>query len=102
MMRRAAVRMTWLCGALGVAIAVACKSGTTPHQPTPCPSYSGGASLTDSPYGLYHPVSDCLDPPPPFPPPAESGPATLAHAGGGGSFGAGPLPQGPAPGTTPG
>src|SRR2546421_683867 len=42
MMRRAAVRMTWLCGALGVAIAVACKSGTTPPPPTE----SGHVTLT--------------------------------------------------------
>src|SRR2546421_13107716 len=97
MMRRAAVRMTWLFGALGVAIAVACKSGTTPHQPTPCPSYSGGASLGDSLYGLYHLVSYCLDTLPAFTPPAESGHVTLIHATSVDSFVVVLMPQGQPP-----
>src|SRR5256885_5225122 len=99
MMRRAAVRMPWRCGALGVAIAVACKSGTTPHQPTPCPSYSGGAWLADSLYGLYHLVSYCLDTLPAFTPPAESGHVTLTHAGSVDSFVAVLVPQGQPPET---
>src|SRR2546430_13232979 len=61
MKRCAPVRMTWLLGAVAAAIAVTCKSSTTPHQPTPCPSYSGGLSQGDSLYGLYQLVSYCLD-----------------------------------------
>ncbi len=80
MIRRVPVRMTWLLGALGVAIAVACKGSTTPHQPALCPSYSGGVSQGDSLYGLYHLVSYCLDTLPAFTPPAESGHVTLIHA----------------------
>lgn len=45
-----------------------------------CPSYSGGASQTDSLYGLYHLVSYCLDTLPAYTPPAESGHVTLSHA----------------------
>src|SRR6266568_529524 len=86
MTRRLAVRMTWLLGAVGVAIAVACKGSTAPHQPTPCPSYSGGLSQGDSLYGLYHLVSYCLDTLPAFTPPAESGHVTLTHAMGVDSF----------------
>src|SRR5260221_926666 len=80
MTRCAPVRMTWLLGAVAAAIAVACKSSTTPHQPTPCPSYSGGLSHGDSPYGLYQVVSYCLDTLPPYGPPKISGPGTLSHA----------------------
>ncbi len=97
MMRRAPVRMTWLLGALGVAIAVACKGGTAPHQPALCPSYSGGASQGDSLYGLYHLVSYCLDTLPAFTPPAESGHVTLIHAASVDSFVAVLVPQGQAP-----
>ncbi len=97
MMRRAPVRMTWLLGALGVAIAVACKGGTAPHQPALCPSYSGGASQGDSLYGLYHLVSYCLDTLPAFTPPAESGHVTLIHATSVDSFVAVLVPQGQAP-----
>ena len=94
MMRRAPVRMTWLLGAVGVAIAVACKGSTAPHQPALCPSYSGGASQSDSLYGLYNLVSYCLDTLPAFTPPAESGHVTLSHAGGVDSFVAVLVPQG--------
>jgi len=89
--------MTWLLGALGVAIAVACKGGTAPHQPALCPSYSGGASQGDSLYGLYHLVSYCLDTLPAFTPPAESGHVTLIHATSVDSFVAVLVPQGQAP-----
>ena len=80
MMRRAPVRMTWILGAVGVAIAAACKGSTAPHQPALCPSYSGGASQGDSLYGLYNLVSYCLDTLPAFTPPAESGHVILIHA----------------------
>ncbi len=97
MIRRAPVRMTWLLGALGVAIAVACKGSTTPHQPALCPSYSGGVSQGDSLYGLYHLVSYCLDTLPAFTPPAESGHVTLIHATSVDSFVAVLVPQGQPP-----
>lgn len=97
MMRRAPVRMTWLLGAVGVAIAVACKGSTAPHQPALCPSYSGGASQSDSLYGLYNLVSYCLDTLPAFTPPAESGHVTLIHATSVDSFVAVLVPQGQAP-----
>ena len=97
MMRRAPVRMTWLLGAVGAAIAVACKGSTAPHQPTPCPSYSGGASQGDSLYGLYHLVSYCLDTLPAFTPPAESGHVVLIHATSVDSFVAVLVPQGQMP-----
>src|SRR6266571_8488653 len=97
MTRRAPARMAWLFGALGVAIAVACKGSTAPHQPTPCPSYSGGLSQGDSLYGLYHLVSYCLDTLPAFTPPAESGHVTLIHATSVDSFVAVLVPQGQAP-----
>jgi len=97
MTRRAPVRMTCLFGALGVAIAVACKGSTAPHQPTPCPSYSGGASQSDSLYGLYRLVSYCLDTLPAFTPPAESGHVTLSHASGVDSFVAVLASQGQSP-----
>ena len=97
MMRRAPVRMTWLLGAMGVAIAVACKGSTAPHQPALCPAYSGGASQSDSLYGLYHLVSYCLDTLPAFTPPAESGHVTLIHGTSVDSFVAVLVPQGQAP-----
>src|SRR5205807_7460395 len=97
MTRRAPVRMTSVFGALGVAIAVACKGSTAPHQPTPCPSYSGGLSQGDSLYGLYRLVSYCLDTLPAFTPPAESGHVTLTHAMTVDSFVAVLVPQGQAP-----
>jgi len=97
MTRRAAVHMTWLVGAVGAAMAVACSNSTTPHQPTPCPSYSGGLSQGDSLYGLYHLVSYCLDTLPAFTPPAESGHVTLIHATSVDSFVAVLVPQGQAP-----
>ncbi len=96
MTRRAAVRMTWLLGAVGAAMAAACSNSTTPHQP-PCPSYSGGLSQGDSLYGLYHLVSYCLDTLPAFTPPAESGHVTLIHATSVDSFVAVLVPQGQAP-----
>src|SRR2546422_8806964 len=82
MKRCAPVRMTWLLGAAAAAIAVTCKSSTTPHQPTPCPSYSGGLSQGDSLYGLYQLVSYCLDTLPPSGPPKISGHVTFAPATG--------------------
>ena len=97
MTRRAPVLMIWLFGAVGAAIAVACKSDTAPHQPAVCPSYSGGASPTDSLYGLYHLVSYCLDTLPAHVPPAESGHVTLNHAGSADSFVAVLVAQGQAP-----
>src|SRR5438270_10649280 len=99
MMRRAPVRITWLFGALGVAIAVACKGSTAPHQPALCPSYSGGASQGASLYGLYHLVSYCLDTLPAFTPPAESGHVVLLHATSVDSFVAVLVPQGQPPET---
>src|SRR5438046_10729637 len=85
MTRRAAVHMTWLVGAVGAAMAVACSNSTTPHQP-PCPSYSGGLSQGDSLYGLYQLVSYCLDTLPASGPPNISGHVTLSHATGVDSF----------------
>ena len=89
--------MTCLFGALGVAIAVACKGSTAPHQPTPCPSYSGGASQADSLYGLYQLVSYCVDTLPASTPPAVSGHVTLSLAGATDSFFAVVVPQGQPP-----
>jgi len=97
MTRRAPARTAWLFGALVVAIAVACKGSTAPHQPTPCPSYSGGLSQGDSLYGLYRLVSYCLDTLPAFTPPAESGHVTLIHAASVDSFVAVLVPQGQMP-----
>src|SRR5438067_1704464 len=97
MMRRAPVRMTWLLGAVGAAIAVACSGSTAPHQPALCPSYSGGLSQGDSLYGLYRLVSYCLDTLPASTPPAESGHVTLSHAAGVDSFVAVIVSQGQAP-----
>src|SRR5256886_4989853 len=99
MTRRAPVRMTWVFGALGVAVAVACKGSTAPHQPTPCPSYSGGLSQCDSLYGVYHLVSYCLGTRPAFTPPAESGHVKLIHAARADSFVAVLVPRGQAPET---
>jgi hypothetical protein len=78
--------MSWLLGAVAAAIAVACKGSTTPHQPTPCPSYSGGLSQADSLYGLYQLVSYCVDTLPAYGPPSVSGHVTLSHAMGADSF----------------
>src|SRR5256885_4863173 len=97
MTARASVWKTSFLGALGVARAVACGNGPTPHQPALCPSYSGGASQSDSLYGLYHLVSYCLDTLPAFTPPAESGHVTLIHATSVDSFVAVLVPQGQAP-----
>ena len=97
MTRRLAVRMTWLLGAVGVAIIVACKGSTAPHQPVPCPSYSGGESQSDSLYGLYDLVSYCLDTLPASGPPNVSGHVTLSHAMGVDSFVAVIVNQGQAP-----
>jgi|SRR2546422_977298 len=97
MTRRARVRMTWLLGAVGVAMAAACSNSTTPHQPAPCPSYSGGLSQGDSLYGLYHLVSYCLDTLPAYGPPADTGHVTLSHATAGDSFIAVLATQGQAP-----
>src|SRR5438045_5662595 len=97
MTRRTPARTAWLFGTLVVAIAVACKGSTAPHQPTPCPSYSGGASPGDSLYGLYRLVSYCLDTLPAFTPPAESGHVTLTHSGSVDSFVAVLVPQGQTP-----
>jgi len=97
MKRCAPVRMTWLLGAVAAAIAVTCKSSTTPHQPTPCPSYSGGLSQGDSLYGLYQLVSYCLDTLPASGPPNISGHVTLSHAMGADSFVAVILNQGQPP-----
>ncbi len=86
MTRRARVCITWLLGAMGVAMAAACSNSTTPHQPAPCPSYSGGLSQGDSLYGLYQLVSYCLDTLPASGPPNISGHVTLSHATGVDSF----------------
>ena len=86
MTRRLAVRVTWLLGAVGVAMAGACSNSTTPHQPAPCPSYSGGLAQGDSLYGLYQLVSYCLDTLPAYGPPTVSGHVTLSHAMGVDSF----------------
>src|SRR5216110_505214 len=86
MTRRLAVRMTWLLGGVGVAMAAACSNSTTPHQPTPCPSYRGGLSQGDSLYGLYQLVSYCLDTLSAYGPPNISGHVTLSHAMGVDSF----------------
>jgi len=97
MTRRWPVRMTCLLGALGVAIAVACKGSTAPHQPALCPSYSGGLPQGDSLYGLYQLVSYCLDTLPASTPPAVSGHVTLSHPGAADSFVAVIVTQGQAP-----
>src|SRR5205809_849748 len=86
MTRRAPVRMTWLFGAVGLAMAAGCSNSTNPHQPVPCPSYSGGLAQGDSLYGLYHLVSYCLDTLPAYGPPADTGHVTLVHATAADSF----------------
>ena len=86
MTRRAPVRMTWLFGAVGLAMAAGCSNSTNPHQPVPCPSYSGGLAQGDSLYGLYQLVSYCLDTLPAYGPPTVSGHVTLSHAMGADSF----------------
>src|SRR5438093_3028982 len=73
MTRRGVVHMIWLVGAVGAAMTAACSNSTTPHQPTPCPSYSGGLAQGDSLYGLYQLVSYCLDTLPAYGPPTVSG-----------------------------
>jgi len=97
MTRRLAVRVTWLLGAVGVAMAGACSNSTTPHQPAPCPSYSGGLAQGDSLYGVYQLVSYCLDTLPAYGPPTVSGHVTLSHAMGVDSFVAVIVNQGQAP-----
>src|SRR2546425_11237023 len=97
MTRRAAVHMPWLVGAVGAAMAAACSNSTTPHQPTPCPSYSGGLSQGDSLSGLYQLVSCCLAPLPAYGPPKISGHVTLSHVMGVDSFVAVIVNQGQAP-----
>ena len=99
MTRRGVVHMIGLVGAVGAAMTAACSNSTTPHQPTPCPSYSGGLSQGDSLYGLYRLVSYCLDTLPAFTPPAESGHVTLIHATSADSFVAVLVPQGQPPET---
>src|SRR2546429_9462995 len=96
MTRRLAVRMTFL-GGVGVAMAAACSNSTTPHQPTPCPSYSGGLAQGDSLYGLYQLVSYCLDTLPAYGPPTVSGHVTFSHAMGVDSFFSVIVNQGQAP-----
>jgi hypothetical protein len=96
-MTRRVMRITCLFGAVAVAIAVACKGSTAPHQPVPCPSYSGGLSQGDSLYGLYDLVSYCLDTLPASTPPAVSGHVTLSRATNGDSFVAVIVTQGQAP-----
>jgi hypothetical protein len=88
-----------LVGGVAAAIAVACSSSTSPHQPVVCPSYSGGAAQADSLYGLYHLVSYCLDTLPASGPPTDSGHVTLSHASGVDSFFAVLATQGQAPET---
>src|SRR5436309_1437860 len=97
MTRRLAVRVTWLLGAVGVAMAGACSNSTTPHQPAPCPSYSGGLAQGDSLYGVYQLVSYCLDTLPAYGPPADTGHVTLSHAMGVDSFVAVIVSQGQPP-----
>jgi hypothetical protein len=80
MTRRAPVRMTWLLGAVGAALAAACGSSTNPHQPAPCPSYSGGKAAGDSLFGVYQLASYCIDTLPAHGPPADTGHVTLKRA----------------------
>src|SRR5437667_10475045 len=68
-----------MLGVAAAALVAACKASTSPHQPTPCPTYSGGLSQGDSLYGLYHLVSYCLDTLPAYGPPADTGHVTLGH-----------------------
>jgi len=82
---------------IAAAIAAACSNGTNPHQPAPCPSYSGGLSQGDTLYGLFHLVSYCLDTLPAYGPPNDTGHVTLSHATGVDSFVAVIVSQGQAP-----
>src|SRR5207245_4407096 len=77
MVRRGRFRTAWLLGVLGAALGAACNSSTSPHQPTPCPTYSGGLSTGDSLFGLYHLVSYCLYTLPAYGPPVDTGHVTL-------------------------
>src|SRR5881396_1228520 len=79
MVRRARFRSAWLLGVIGAAVGAACKSSTSPHVPTPCPTYSGGLSTGDSLFGLYHLVSYCLDTLPAYGPPVDTGHVTLTR-----------------------
>src|ERR1051325_802287 len=97
MTRRVRVRITCLLGAVGVTIAVACKGSTAPHQPVPCPSYSGGVSPGGSLYCFFQLGCVFLYPLPAYTPPAESGHVTLSHATGVDSFVAVLVAQGQAP-----
>src|SRR5881394_1037857 len=80
MTQRAPVRMTRLLGAVGVAMAAACGDSTNPHQPVPCPSYSGGKASGDSLFGVYQLASYCIDTLPAHGPPADTGHVTLKRA----------------------
>ena len=84
-------------GVVAVALAAACGGSTNPHQPVPCPSYSGGLAQGDSLYGVYQLVSYCLDTLPAYGPPTVSGHVTLSHAMGVDSFVAVIVNQGQAP-----
>jgi hypothetical protein len=61
------------------AVAAACGSNTSPHQPTACPTYSGGLPLGDSLFGLYSLVSYCADTLPAYGPPVDTGHVILKH-----------------------
>ena len=72
------VQRIWCVVATAVAAVVAaCGNSTSPHQATPCPTYSGGLSTGDSLFGLYHLVSYCLDTLPAYGPPVDTGHVTL-------------------------
>ena len=62
------------------AVAAACSGSTSPHQPTPCPSYSGGLPTGDSLFGLYGLVSYCADTLLPSAAPLDTGHVTLKRA----------------------
>src|SRR2546423_1250480 len=66
--------------AMAAAIAAACSNSTTPHQPAPCPSYSGGQSPGDSLFGVFQLESYCIDTLPAHGPPADTGHVTLKRA----------------------
>ena len=76
----------WFGLGVGVALAAACGSTASPHQPVPCPTFSGGLSQGDSLYGLYHLVSYCLDTLPAYGPPTDTGHVTLSRASAADSF----------------
>ena len=84
-------------GVAAAALAAACGSSTSPHQPGQCPSFSGGMSQGDSLYGLYHLVSYCLDTLHAYGPPTDTGHVTLSHAMGVDSFVAVIVTHGQAP-----